>query len=100
MEWFTGINQERFEYIKAIIDDSDYFVLILGLYGTITFDNISYTEKEYDYAVKKGKNNKNGSKKPSITETDDERKIKFTLFHKKVTQDKLVNMWSSNDELV
>ena len=36
MEWFHGIDEEQFEYIKQVIDDSDYYVLILGgLYGTI-----------------------------------------------------------------
>lgn len=36
MEWFPGIDEEQFEYIKQVIDDSDYYVLILGdLYGTI-----------------------------------------------------------------
>lgn len=56
MEWFPGIDEEQFEYIKQVIDDSDYYVILLGgLYGTITSDGKSYTEKEYDYAIKKEK---------------------------------------------
>ena len=56
MEWFPGIDEEQFDYIKQVIDDSDYYVILLGgLYGTITSDGKSYTEKEYDYAIKKGK---------------------------------------------
>lgn len=32
----SWIDEEQFEYIKQVIDDSDYYVLILGgLYGTI-----------------------------------------------------------------
>ena len=39
MEWFPGIDEEQFKYIKQVIDDSDYYVLILGgLYGTIASD--------------------------------------------------------------
>lgn len=56
MEWFPGIDEEQFEYIKQVIDDSDCYVLILGgLYGSIAADGKSYTEKEYDYALEKGK---------------------------------------------
>lgn len=34
---------------------SDYFVLIIGRYcGTLSEEGISYTEKEYDYALSKG----------------------------------------------
>ena len=47
MEWFPSIDEEQFEYIKQVIDDSDYYVLILGgSYGSIASDGKSYTEKE------------------------------------------------------
>lgn len=56
MEFFPAIDEEQFEYIKRAIDDTDYYVIVLGgLYGTIAPDGKSYTEKEYDYAVKHGK---------------------------------------------
>ena len=54
MEMFPALDMEQFTYIKSIIDDSDYYILIIaGRYGTLTSDGISYTEKEYDYAVEK-----------------------------------------------
>lgn len=101
MEWFPGIDEEQFEYIKQVIDDSDYYVILLGgLYGTIASDGKSYTEKEYDYAIKKGKkiismvqNN------PKLTEEDDERKIKYSQFHKKVIDNRLVSFWNNQEEL-
>lgn len=101
MEWFPGIDEEQFEYIKQVIDDSDYYVILLGgLYGTITSDGKSYTEKEYDYAIKKGKKIISMvQKSPTITEDDDVRKIKYTQFHKKVTDSRLVSFWDSPDEL-
>lgn len=101
MEWFPGIDEEQFEYIKQIIDDSDYYVILLGgLYGTIAPDGKSYTEKEYDYAVKKGKKIISMiQEKPILEENDDERKIKYTQFHKKVIQKRLVSFWNDHAEL-
>lgn len=55
MEIFPASDQTQWEYIKSIIDDSDYYVLILGgCYGSLDSDGLSFTEKEYQYAVKKG----------------------------------------------
>lgn len=56
MEMFHADNEEQWEQIKKTIDMSDYYVLILGRYcGTlIENENISYTEKEYNYALSKG----------------------------------------------
>ena len=101
MEWFPGIDEEQFEYIKQVIDDSDYCVLILGgLYGTVTYDGKSYTEKEYDYALKKGKKIiPMVQQNPTIFETDDDKKIKYTQFHKKVLDNRLVSFWDTHEEL-
>ena len=55
MELFPATDEEQFEFIKRIIDDCDYYVLILGgRYGSLAKDGISYTEKEYLYALSKG----------------------------------------------
>jgi hypothetical protein len=54
MELFPAIDEEQFEFIKKVIDDCDYYILIIGgRYGSTTSEGISYTEKEYDYAVGK-----------------------------------------------
>jgi len=56
MEYFPASDEETFAFIKTIIDESDYYVLILaGRYGSVASDGISYTEKEYDYAISAGK---------------------------------------------
>ena len=56
MEYFPAIDEEQMEYIRRVIDESDYYVLILGArYGSSDGQGISYTEREYDYAVQKGK---------------------------------------------
>ncbi|MFR7936174.1 MAG: DUF4062 domain-containing protein [Clostridium perfringens] len=55
MEMFPANDSEQFEYIKTIIDESDYYVLVLaGRYGSVAEDGKSYTEKEFDYAKEKG----------------------------------------------
>ncbi|TOG86024.1 hypothetical protein CGI95_21735, partial [Vibrio parahaemolyticus] len=55
MELFPAIDEEQWQFIKSIIDDCDYYLIIVGgRYGSIALDGISYTEKEYDYAIEKG----------------------------------------------
>ncbi|TLP48142.1 DUF4062 domain-containing protein [Cohaesibacter sp. CAU 1516] len=55
MESFPAADLDQFTFIKSLIDLCDYYVLIIaGRYGTIAEDGMSYTEKEYRYAVSKG----------------------------------------------
>lgn len=55
MEQFPASNMSQMEYIKMMLDDCDYYILILaGKYGSIDSDGIGFTEKEYDYAIEKG----------------------------------------------
>lgn len=54
MEMFSAADEEQWSIIKRQIDQSDYYVVILAnRYGSTTDEGISYTEKEYDYAVSK-----------------------------------------------
>ena len=55
MELFPAADEEQFEYIKRVIDDCDYYLLIIGgRYGSVTAAGVSYTEQEYDYALGRG----------------------------------------------
>ena len=55
MEFFPAADVDQFEFIKTLIDKCDYYVLIVaGRYGSPTDDGMSYTEKEYHYAVSRG----------------------------------------------
>ena len=48
------MDEEQFAFIKTVIDDCDYYILIVAnRYGSLASDGLSYTEKEYDYAVSK-----------------------------------------------
>ena len=54
MERFPATGMTQMEYIAKMLDDSDYYILILaGKYGSVDTDGIGFTEKEFDYAVSK-----------------------------------------------
>jgi hypothetical protein len=54
MELFPASDDTQWELIKRVIEESDYYIVIVGgKYGTIGPTGISYTEMEYDYAVEK-----------------------------------------------
>ena len=57
MELFTAGDKSQWNVIEKWIDDSDIYVLLLGgRYGSIDKEtDLSYTEMEYDYAIKKKK---------------------------------------------
>lgn len=55
MEQFPAMPISQWEYIKKMIDSSDYYLLILaGKYGSVDSQSgLSYTEKEFRYAVER-----------------------------------------------
>jgi hypothetical protein len=55
MENFTATDERGWKTITRVIDDTDYYVLILGgLYGSIDPNTgISWTQREYEYATSK-----------------------------------------------
>jgi hypothetical protein len=55
MELFPAANEDQWTLIKKVIDDCDYYMVILGgRYGSIGPSGLSYTEMEYRYALEKG----------------------------------------------
>lgn len=59
MEMFSAADEEQWEIIQETIDSSDYYVLIIGhRYGSVIetgeYAGISYTEKEFRYALEQG----------------------------------------------
>ena len=55
MELFPAGDTDQWTLIKGVIEQSDYYLVILGgRYGSVTEEGVSYTEKEYDYAVELG----------------------------------------------
>ena len=105
MEMFPATDEEQFNFIKKIIDNSDYYVVIVaGRYGSIAPDGLSYTEKEYDYAVSKGIRVlafvRNESDIPADKRDIDKVKIeKLAAFKSKLTAGRVVKMWSHLQDL-
>jgi hypothetical protein len=55
MELFPATDVQQLEYIKRVMDRSDYYIVIVGgRYGSLADGGVSFTEKEYEYAVEKG----------------------------------------------
>lgn len=106
MELFPAMDEEQWEFIKRIIDDCDYYLLIIGgRYGSTTSEGISYTEKEYDYAMEKGIRViallHSEPEKISVekSEVDPELRAKLETFRSKVSESRLVRFWKTAEEL-
>ncbi len=100
MEQFPASNMSQMDYIKMMIDDCDYYVLILaGRYGSLDTDGVSFTEKEYNYAIEKGIPVMSFVIKDVEQLTNDKREEtdescqKLNAFRKKVCDRKLVKFY-------
>jgi hypothetical protein len=55
MEMFSAADEEQWQIIAKHIDESDYFaVMAAHRIGSMAGDGVSYTRKEYEYALSKG----------------------------------------------
>lgn len=102
MEQFPASNMSQMAYIEKMLNDCDYYVLILGgRYGSTDQDDVGFTEKEYDYAVTKGIpimsfvfESPEMLPFSKLDPTDDLR-AKFNKFREKVCSNKLVKYYSN-----
>lgn len=106
MEAFVASNESQWDVIKRVIDESDYYVLIIGgRYGSVTDDGISYTEKEYNYAKKLSIPvlafvHENPADIPvGKSEKDEAPRVKLELFRQRVMNDHPIRTWKSATEL-
>jgi hypothetical protein len=106
MELFPATDEEQFEFIKKIIDDSDYYLLIIGgRYGSTTDEGISYTEKEYEYAVERAipvvalLHGSPGSLSVAKSEISPEMRERLEVFRARVSTGRLVKYWTNGAEL-
>jgi hypothetical protein len=106
MELFPASDEDQWALIKGVIDDSDYYVLVIGgRYGSTTEDGISYTEMEFEYAKL--------SKKPILafihqnpdlipagrTDLSDAARAKLEAFRSKVGTGRHIKFWANADDL-
>ena len=106
MELFPATDDEQWKFITKVIDDCDYYILIIGgRYGSTTSEGISYTEREFDYAFKReipilafvhGDPDLIPLGKSEITP---EARQKLTAFREKVCRDRLVKTWREVSDL-
>lgn len=106
MEIFPAADEEQLEFIKKIIDDCDYYILIIGgRYGSTNPKGVSYTEKEYDYAVEKGIKviallHENPDLIPAgKTEKNEEMTARLNTFRDKVKEGRIVKFWNEAKDL-
>lgn len=106
MEFFPAAPVQPWELIKSLIDDSDYYVLIIAArYGSINEEGLSFTEREYDYAVKAAKPilafvHQAPSDLPrSKTDGTDAAWQKLELFRERVLANSTCSLWASAEDL-
>jgi hypothetical protein len=106
MEFFGAVDEAQFEFIKRVIDRSDYYIVIVGnRYGSTDADGFSYTEKEYDYAVKRGlkviallhRTPENLPHKFAEKKTKLQRRL--AAFRKKLEKGRVVTFWTEPNVL-
>ena len=93
MELFPAADDETWAFIKSQIDDADYYVVVVaGRYGSTAPDGLSFTEKEYDYALERKKpaigfvHGQPGKIAAERTEQNPELRAKLEAFLQKVKQ--------------
>lgn len=107
MENFGAMGEKQWNYIKKEIDNSDYYMLIIGgRYGSINEYGISYTEMEFDYAYNRGIRIIPFLIKDMDTiligkcEPTEEGREKLTKFRRKVEEKAgLVDYWTNKNDL-
>jgi len=107
MELFPATEDDSWTLIESVIKDSDYYLLIVGgKYGSIDPDlDVSFTEREYDAAVRMGKpvmaflHGRPDQLTVELSETDAKRRKKLKAFREKVKRSKHVKYWVSADDL-
>ena len=97
MEIFPAADVEQFDYIKKVIDECDYYVLIIGArYGSVDSAGVSFTEKEYAYALEQKKvvlaflHGDVGSIPVAKSDTDPAVVERLNQFRSKVSKGRLV----------
>jgi Domain of unknown function (DUF4062) len=106
MELFPATDMQQLEFIKRIIDRSDYYVVIVaGKYGSLADDGRSFTENEYEYAVSKRipvlAFLHEDPSKIAVGKTDQDRgkAKKLDGFRDKLKASRIVDFWSDEREL-
>lgn len=110
MELFPASSKKQWEVIKRVIQDCDYYLLILaGRYGSLGVDDdgnrLGYTEMEFNYAYKIGKpiiafiNNDINNIPLNKSETTRTGQKRLERFKKRASDGRMVRFWTNKDDL-
>lgn len=107
MEFFPASEMNQLDYIKKMMDISDYYILIIaGRYGTIDSNTgKSYTENEFDYAESIGLPIMSfllddiESLPSNCSERSEENREKLNSFRKRVSTGRCRKSYNSIDDL-
>lgn len=106
MELFPAANDDQWNWIKRVIAESDYYVVIVaGRYGSVSKATaLSYTEMEYRYAIEIGKptiallHQDPSSISAKYSESSQEGREKLAAF-RELAQRKLCKFWTTPADL-
>ncbi|QDC04673.1 DUF4062 domain-containing protein [Pseudomonas sp. SWI7] len=105
MELFPAANEDQWSLIKKVIDDCDYYIVVLaGRYGSVGPNGLSYTEMEYRYATEIGKpvigfvHREPGSLVADKCEQTEAGREKLMAF-RELAQRKMCRFWVSPSDL-
>lgn len=105
MEYFPAADETQWDFIKKLIDESDYYVVIIaGKYGSEDEKGKSYTQKEYEYAISNGIPtisfiHSNIETLASFKTEKDKKKIEKLELFKANVKKKLCKFWTTPQEL-
>jgi uncharacterized protein DUF4062 len=107
MELFPAADDDAWTLIKRVIDSSDYYLLVVGgKYGSVDPEtDLSFTEKEYDYAIEQEKpvmaflHEDPESIEFGRSEKDQVAQEKLASFREKIESAKHVKYWKGPDDL-
>ena len=110
MELFPASNKKQWDIIKRVIDDCDYYLLIIGgRYGSLGRDDnnkkVGYTEMEFDYAFSIGKpiiafiHKEPGTIPADKCEKTQIGQQRLAKFRKKAEAGRMVQRWTNKDNL-
>lgn len=106
MELFQAGNDEQWDFIRRRIDECDYYLVVLAeRYGACDSEGMSYTEKEYRYAIA----NKipvaalllstKAQKDWPAKKSQGEHRDKLAAFKKYCSESKMVKFWDDPKDL-
>jgi hypothetical protein len=106
MELFPASDEDQWALIKGIIDDSDYYIIVIAArYGSVSADGISYTEREFDYAASRDIPilaflHENPADLPAKnSDLNDELRLKLEGLRLKVQEKRHVKFWRTASDL-